>query len=82
MNRKWLSNRSVPLTRRARKRAFGAPLRLEALEDRATPAAVSWDCGGDGTNWTDPRNWSGDALPGLYRYAFLSIRILRTQPHE
>jgi hypothetical protein len=64
MNRKWLSDPSVPPARRARKRVFGAPLRLEALEDRATPAAVSWDGGGDGTNWTDPRNWAGDVLPG------------------
>ena len=39
-------------------------LRLEGLEDRTTPAAVSWDGGGDGTNWTDARNWSGDVLPG------------------
>ena len=23
-------------------------------------AAVSWDGGGDGTNWTDPNNWSGN----------------------
>jgi hypothetical protein len=26
-------------------------------------AAVSWDGGGDGTNWTDPINWSGNSLP-------------------
>jgi hypothetical protein len=24
---------------------------------------VSWDGGGDGTNWTDPLNWSTNALP-------------------
>jgi hypothetical protein len=37
---------------------------VEGLEDRTTPAAVFWDGGGDGTNWTDARNWSGDVLPG------------------
>lgn len=25
---------------------------------------VSWDGGGDGETWSDPLNWSGDALPG------------------
>ena len=27
-------------------------------------ATVSWDGGGDGVSWSDPLNWSGDALPG------------------
>ena len=27
-------------------------------------AAVSWDGGGDGQFWTDPANWSNDAIPG------------------
>ena len=25
---------------------------------------VHWDGGGDGVNWTDPLNWSGDFVPG------------------
>src|SRR4051812_34693818 len=33
------------------------------LERRVLFNSVSWDGGGDGTNWTDPRNWSGDLLP-------------------
>ena len=36
---------------------------VEGLERRRLLAAVSWDGGGDGTNWTDPINWSGNALP-------------------
>ncbi|MGD9721697.1 MAG: beta strand repeat-containing protein [Pirellulales bacterium] len=28
-------------------------------------AAVSWDGGGDGINWSDPLNWSGNALPAV-----------------
>ena len=39
-------------------------LRLEALEDRANPAPVSWDGGGDNLTWTNRFNWSGDVLPG------------------
>jgi hypothetical protein len=39
-------------------------LRLELFEDRLTPAAVSWTGGGDGTSWTDGRNWSTGAAPG------------------
>ncbi len=27
-------------------------------------ASVSWDGGGDGAFWTDPANWSNDAIPG------------------
>ncbi|MCY2953144.1 MAG: hypothetical protein NTU53_14365, partial [Planctomycetota bacterium] len=27
-------------------------------------SSAYWDGGGDGTNWNDPLNWSGDALPG------------------
>ncbi len=41
----------------------GRRLRMEALEDRRVLAAVSWDGGGDGVNWSDPDNWSGNALP-------------------
>jgi hypothetical protein len=36
----------------------------EALENRAMLAAVSWDGGGDGLNWTSAKNWSGDVVPG------------------
>ena len=36
---------------------------LEGLEIRRLLSAVSWDGGGDGTNWTDPNNWSNNALP-------------------
>lgn len=39
---------------------------LQQLEDRAAPAVIAWDGGptGNGTDWTDPINWVGDAVPG------------------
>jgi hypothetical protein len=36
---------------------------VESLEDRRVLAAVSWDGGGDGVNWSDGLNWSTNALP-------------------
>jgi hypothetical protein len=49
---------------RPRPRGPGRP-RLEWLEDRLTPDAVSWTGGGDGVNWGDARNWStATRLPG------------------
>ena len=41
------------------------PCLTEALEPRRLLAAVSWDGGGDGTSWTDPLNWDGDAVPTI-----------------
>ena len=38
-------------------------LAVESLEDRRVLAAVSWDGGGDGINWSDGLNWSTNALP-------------------
>src|SRR4051794_19608553 len=38
---------------------------IESLERRRLLAAISWDGGGDGVNWHDPINWSGNTLPGL-----------------
>jgi hypothetical protein len=36
------------------------------LEPRTLLSAVSWDGGGDGTHWSDPLNWSNDALPTAF----------------
>ncbi|WP_299115400.1 T9SS type A sorting domain-containing protein [uncultured Winogradskyella sp.] len=36
---------------------------LMAIGFQLTAATVTWDGGGDGTNWTDPLNWDTDALP-------------------
>ncbi len=36
---------------------------IEYLEGRRLLAAVAWDGGGDGINWTDPLNWSTNAVP-------------------
>src|SRR5262249_35395777 len=57
--------KSFPGHRRVR-RPFRRPLVLEHLEDRLSPAVIAWDGGpaATGTNWNDPRNWAGDALPG------------------
>ncbi len=35
-----------------------------AISPSVHAAAVSWDGGGDGAFWTDPENWSNDAVPG------------------
>ncbi len=35
---------------------------LLAAKSSAQP--VTWDGGGDGSSWSDPLNWAGDALPG------------------
>jgi fibronectin-binding autotransporter adhesin len=37
---------------------------LESLEGRMLLAAVSWDGGGDGVNWTSAKNWSNNVVPG------------------
>src|SRR5262249_14829071 len=37
---------------------------LQALEARTLLNAVLWTGGGDGTSWSDARNWSGNARPG------------------
>jgi hypothetical protein len=58
-------------SRRFRSRSHGAAesslfscrLAVESLEDRRVLAAVSWDGGGDGINWSDGLNWSSNALP-------------------
>src|SRR5687767_2469452 len=57
--RNWLDNTNRKRTRRRR-----PALALEHLEDRATPAAVAWDGGGN-LDWLNRFNWSGDALPTL-----------------
>ena len=38
---------------------------VELLEDRLTPALVTWDGGGSDFNWENVLNWSGDVLPGV-----------------
>ncbi|MEZ6139205.1 MAG: CARDB domain-containing protein [Zavarzinella sp.] len=36
-------------------------LKVENLEDRSVPAVLLWDGGGDGTSWSDARNWVDQA---------------------
>jgi RHS repeat-associated protein len=54
--------------RQARSRGRRGPnfvhLGLERLEGRCLLTAVSWTGAGDGTSWTNPANWSTNALPG------------------
>src|SRR3954469_1353772 len=40
-----------------------AAARVERLECRLLLAAVSWDGGGDGTNWNNALNWATDQVP-------------------
>jgi hypothetical protein len=48
--------------RRTSSRNWSAPLRLEALEDRWLPSAVTW-VNASGGDWDTPGNWSTGALP-------------------
>jgi hypothetical protein len=77
------------LTARSRRRhpsrpAFSRP-RLETLVDRLAPATVNWSGGatGTGTNWNDPTNWVGNAVPGaaddaVIGSAFAGVTITAT----
>jgi hypothetical protein len=38
---------------------------FELLEQRFLFAAVAWTGAGDGANWTDPANWSNQAVPTI-----------------
>ena len=54
--------------------ALGALAAFTLLQSASVGAAtVSWDGGGDGTSWSDPLNWSGDALPGSDDTAVLNV---------
>ncbi|MFO0850510.1 MAG: right-handed parallel beta-helix repeat-containing protein [Gemmataceae bacterium] len=44
-------------------RLLTARLRFEHLEDRVTPATVTWDGGAGTLNWEDALNWDTNALP-------------------
>ncbi|MBY0456974.1 MAG: hypothetical protein K2V38_06535, partial [Gemmataceae bacterium] len=49
---------------RARKTPISrTPLNIEPLEDRVVLDARFWTGLGDGTNWTNPANWTGNAVP-------------------
>src|SRR2546428_486966 len=55
-------NHPAGSTRRPARRPYGP--RLELLEDRLAPAAVSWDGGGGSdTRWANALNWSNNLLP-------------------
>src|SRR5262245_59924528 len=49
---------------RPNRRPPRARLTVERLDDRIVPATVYWDGGGLDPDWNNPRNWSGDRLPG------------------
>jgi hypothetical protein len=61
MARNWFSRWFTPTRRPVRSRP-AARFRLEALEDRAVPATVTWvnPAGGD---WDTPSDWSTGQLP-------------------
>lgn len=51
---------------------------IEALERRTLLAAVFFTAQGDGTSWTDPRNWSSGALPQPADNVTINIADRRT----
>lgn len=48
---------------RRRRLGGNATLHWEFLEERSTPAVITWDGGGGTLDWMTPANWVGDALP-------------------
>jgi len=65
------------MTRRARfttrAHTVRAALRLLRLEERAVPATVFWDGGGNDLAWTNALNWSSDTIPGPNDDVFLDV---------
>ncbi|HEX5269652.1 MAG TPA: autotransporter-associated beta strand repeat-containing protein, partial [Gemmataceae bacterium] len=64
---RWLGLRSLTRSSRGRPRQRkrlppARPLQCEALEDRLTPAQVTW-AGAVSANWADAGNWSGGHAP-------------------
>jgi adhesin HecA-like repeat protein len=51
-------------TTRSERRPLRATFKLEQLDDRINPTAISWTGGGDGTSWSDSHNWSTGSVPG------------------
>lgn len=46
---------------------------FETLEPRQLLAFVHWDGGGGDSDWHNPLNWSGDALPGAVDEVFIEV---------
>jgi hypothetical protein len=64
LSRKWFAGRQTrkaALPRRSSARKHTP--RLESLEDRLAPAALTWDGGGGNNLWSNRFNWSNDQLP-------------------
>ena len=40
---------------------------------KCPPGTVVWDGGGDGLNWTNALNWSGDAVPGAANTVIINL---------
>ena len=65
-----LRSRSAPASPKTRNRrsrtatSSAAQFAYESLEARSLFSAVAWTGAGDGVNWSDPANWSGNAMPG------------------
>src|SRR4051812_41942254 len=62
--KKWLRNlsgRNSRATKRSAQRR-ATPLRVETLEERLAPAAITWQ--GTTTSWNTPSNWSTGTVPG------------------
>ncbi|MBI5758610.1 MAG: hypothetical protein HZA46_08840, partial [Planctomycetales bacterium] len=67
--RSWsrTQSRRTAASRRAATRRERLALQIaavvERLENRLLLSSVTWDGGGNGTNWSDPLNWDGNVLP-------------------
>jgi len=58
-----LNTRDAQKMRRRNATRDAVRVAYETLENRQLFAAVAWTGAGDGVNWSDPSNWSTNAMP-------------------
>jgi hypothetical protein len=63
-NRATRGGRTETIGRRRRDRRRFRVVEFERLERRIQLSLVTWIGEGNATSWSDPKNWSTDALPG------------------
>ena len=78
---KEAKRRRAAARRHVQRRRFRA-VRFETLEDRRLLATVTWDGGGDGQEWLDRFNWTGDTLPGSGDDAVIDVAANPTVRHS
>jgi hypothetical protein len=78
--RQWIKRSAgalnLPKTAAPRKRRqTRVLLTLEGLEDRITPSNVSWTGADNNLSWSDPKNWSNNAVPTISDDVTISVTV-------